>query len=219
MSLAPSHVYANGILSFGAKLIDLPSDSLMCALLASYTVGATLATATHVNDVITGGVAAEVASGGGYSTGGVALSSVGWAVTAANSWGVTAATATAYNRGDIVIPASPNGYLYQAVVAGTSGGSAPSWPTVVGTTVADGGITWLNIGTSVTVLSAADITYTSSGGGFSAVAGLVYDATPGSYSTDLVVSYFDFGGTLSASGGGTIEITVPAAGIFAQPSS
>jgi hypothetical protein len=216
---APFHVYAKGLVALGAKLENLPSDALKCALLSSYTVGSTLATAEFVSDVITGGVGVEVAAGGGYTTGGVALSSVTWAATIANSWPVTAATSTAYNVGDIVKPSGGNTFLYQAVVAGTSGGSAPAWPVVVGTTVADGGVTWLNIGTAVTVLGSANIVFTSSGGGFTAAFGLLYDSTPGSAGTNPVIGYYDFGGSLSPSAGGTLTITVPASGILPFGSS
>lgn len=219
MSTAPFHVFANGILALGAKLENVSSDTLKCLLLTSaYNPSGVLDTAEYVQDVITAG-GVEVSAGGGYSTGGVSLASVTWAVTAANSWGTARANTTAYNVGDIVIPASPNGYLYQAAVAGTSGGSAPTYPTVVGTTVADSGVTWLCIGTAVTVLSAANMVWTSSGGGFSAAYGLVYDSTPASYSSDPVIGYYDFGGTLSPSSGGTLTITVPPAGILPLPTS
>jgi hypothetical protein len=39
-----------------------------------------------------------------------------------------------------------NGYRYAVSVAGTSAGSAPTFPTTVGSTVTDGGVTWANIG-------------------------------------------------------------------------
>jgi hypothetical protein len=49
---------------------------------------------------------------------------------------------TLYGAGDVVRPASGNGWLYQATTSGTSGGSVPSFPTTYGGTVADGGVTW-----------------------------------------------------------------------------
>lgn len=54
---------------------------------------------------------------------------------------------TLYLVGDRIRPnVTSNGFLYQCTVAGTSGGSAPTFPTTVGATVTDGGVTWKNIG-------------------------------------------------------------------------
>jgi hypothetical protein len=48
-----------------------------------------------------------------------------------------------YAVGDVVEPVTPNGFLYQATAdAGNSGGAEPTWPTTLGQTVVDGGITW-----------------------------------------------------------------------------
>lgn len=63
-----------------------------------------------------------------------------------------AATSTAYVVGDQVKPASSPLYIYQCTTAGTSGGSAPTWPTTVGATVTDGTVVWENIGIIVPVL-------------------------------------------------------------------
>lgn len=56
-------------------------------------------------------------------------------------------SATVYLVGDRIRPnTTSNGFLYQCMVAGTSGSSAPTFPTTVGATVGDGGVTWQNIG-------------------------------------------------------------------------
>lgn len=47
--------------------------------------------------------------------------------------------------GDVVIPTSPNGHAYLCVDPGTSSGSQPAWPTD-GSTVADGGVIWRDLG-------------------------------------------------------------------------
>lgn len=52
------------------------------------------------------------------------------------------ANTTAYVVGDLVEPATPNGYFYLCTVAGTSGGSIPTWPTGTNSTVTDGTVTW-----------------------------------------------------------------------------
>lgn len=61
---------------------------------------------------------------------------------------VTAAwqPATAYGAGAVVRTTTKNGFKYQAQVAGTSGGAEPAWPLALGATVADGTVTWENIG-------------------------------------------------------------------------
>lgn len=221
MSTAPFHVFAKGILAIGAKLDNLGSDTIDCLLMTSaYNPSGVLATAEYVHDVTTAG-GTEVSNGNGYTTGGASCTgTMGWAVTVANSWGTTWAASTAYSVGALVRPSTGNTYIYQAVAAGTSGSSF-TFGTTVGETTSDNTVVWLNIGTSVTVLGAAasTFTWTSSGAGFSAAYGIVYDSTPGSYTTDPVIGYYDFGGTLSATGGGLLTINVPSSGILAFGSS
>lgn len=52
------------------------------------------------------------------------------------------AATTAYSLGNRVEPTTPNTYVYEVTTAGTSGGSEPTWPTTVGSTVVDGTIVW-----------------------------------------------------------------------------
>lgn len=53
------------------------------------------------------------------------------------------AASTAYSVGDRREPTTPNGFIYEVTVAGTSGSSEPTWPTSgIGSTVTDGTVTW-----------------------------------------------------------------------------
>jgi len=131
---------------------------------ASDTIKAAITTSAYtpaLTDDFFNDVTNEVV-GTGYTAGGATLASKTATLTAANSWGTSRANSTAYNLGDVVRPATGNGYLYQAVVAGTSGGSIPTYPTVVGQTVADGGVTWVCKGRYVMALDAADPSWPSS---------------------------------------------------------
>jgi len=50
---------------------------------------------------------------------------------------------TNYSIGNRVIPTVSNGYYYEVTTdAGSSAGAQPTWPTTIGTTIVDGGITW-----------------------------------------------------------------------------
>jgi hypothetical protein len=42
----------------------------------------------------------------------------------------------------VVQPVTANGFVYVCTVAGNSGSTEPVWPTTIGTTVTDGGVTW-----------------------------------------------------------------------------
>jgi len=136
----------------------------------------------------------EVAAGNGYTTGGVALTSLSVTYTAANSWSATAATSTAYSIGQVVKPSGGNGYLYQCVAAGTSGGSAPTWGTTIGALTTDNTVTWLNVGEGITVITSAAGSWSSAT--ISAIGAVIYDSTPAS-NKPLAV-YIDFGGTLAS---------------------
>jgi flagellar hook-associated protein 1 FlgK len=63
--------------------------------------------------------------------------------------------AHAYVLGDTIRPVPSNGYVYEATtVAGNTGAAQPTWPTTVGGTVVDGGVTWTCVG-EFSVLNAA----------------------------------------------------------------
>jgi len=55
------------------------------------------------------------------------------------------ATETSYEKGDYVIPTTPNDHFYKCTAAGTSAASEPTWPED-GTTVDDATVTWQDMG-------------------------------------------------------------------------
>ncbi len=170
-------------------------DTVKMALFAS----APALTASTYSAISSG----ELASGSGYTTGGATLTSLTVTQTAANSWG-TAWSATAWGAGSVCIPATPNGYLYFTPNGGTSTGTHPTFPTVIGETVTDsGGVIWECAGTSITAFSSANPSWSSAT--FTANYGAIYDSTTG-YLLFLVT----FGSSLSPSSGtGTVDVTSP----------
>lgn len=150
-------------------------------------------------------------TGTGYTAGGATLASKTITYTAADSWATARANTTAYTLGQIVRPATGNGHLYRAIVAGTSGGSIPTWPTVSGATVTDGAVTWAEIGIGIIAFDAADVTWGSST--ITAAKGVIYCDTPATDATKPLVGYIDFGGDVVSSAG-NFTVTFDAAGIF-----
>lgn len=188
-----ANLYANVYDQAFQKKIDLVNDSIKMALLtSSYTPN--LGT-----DAFWSAVSANEASGTGYTTGGIALASKTHTVTAANSWGTAWAATTVYSVGAIVRPASGNGFLYLCIVGGTSGGSAPTFPTSQGQTVVDSGVTWTCIGESIFQFSSAAVTWSSST--ITAQYAVIYDAQSGTASTEPLIAVVNFGGNQSSSNG------------------
>lgn len=62
-----------------------------------------------------------------------------------NAW----LAATTVAAGNVVVPATANGFRYRCAIAGTTGAVAPAWPTTIGTTVADNTVTWVCDATDV----------------------------------------------------------------------
>lgn len=155
----------------------------------------------YVNDL-----AGELGTAGGYTAGGVSVGAITRTLTAANSWTTQRANATTYAVGDVVRPAAANGFLYRATTAGASGGSVPTYPTVIGQTVVDGAVTWTCYGIAITVfLCATPPSWTLTTG----VTGIRYcvisDRTPGTAATQPLVAIKDFG-TDQSGGGGAFTI-------------
>lgn len=186
--------------------IDFLSDTINVALVSSgYTPN--LATDDFWNDVV-----ANEVTGTGYTANGATLASKTITVTGANSWATTWAAATAYTLGRVVRPTTGNGYLYRATVAGTSHASTePTWPTTVGATVTDNGVTWTNVGRAIIQFDAADPSWASST--ITAHYAVVYDRTPGSDATRPLIGLYDFGSNQSTTNG-TFAITFDSLGLL-----
>jgi hypothetical protein len=71
-----------------------------------------------------------------------------------------ALVSTAYTTTQFVLPATPNGHIYKCTTAGTSGGTAPTWPTTPGSTVADGTVVWTEQTTAMLAGTFTEATYT-----------------------------------------------------------
>ncbi len=186
------------------KEIDLDSDSLVWTLHTS-TYSPNADTHAYVSDLTN-----ELSTAGGYTSGGLAASSLTRAYTAADSWGTARANSTAYAVDDVVRPSTGNGYLYRCAVAGTSHSSAPTWGTVIGRETAEGGgtVVWENVGSGITVLDAADPSWATATFGPCRYA-VLSDRTPGTAATQPLIAYVDFG-TDKTGGGGAFTINLHA---------
>lgn len=198
--------YRNALAKMANKEADWDTDSLVVTLHTS-TYTPNLDTHAYVSDLTN-----EV-SGTGYTTGGSAITSRGITYTAANSWGTIAAVSTAYAVDWIVRPSAGNGYLYRCAVAGTSGGSAPTWPTVVGTTVTDGTVTWECVGKGVVALTGTLPVWASST--ITARYGAISDRTSGTAATQPLLGLMDFGSD-KVSSGGPFTLTASPQGLLLQ---
>jgi hypothetical protein len=182
------------------KEIDWNSDALVWTLHTS-TMAPDLDAWDYANDLTN-----ELSTGGGYtagttSGGGLAIASPTMVYTAANSWTVARANSTAYNVEDVFHPVSTNGFLYRVTVAGTSGASPPTFPVVLGNTVADGTATIECVGSGIVVFGCSDPLWTPTftAGPFRYAA--LSDRTPGTLATDPLIGYIDLGSDKTGGGG------------------
>lgn len=182
--------------------INFATDTIKVMALSAYTVAATQDTAQFLSEVLAAATEATGTGTSGYTAGGATLASKTVTYTAANSWATQRANSTAYTVGDVVRPTTGNGYVYQAIVAGTSAASAPTWPTVIGQTVTDGGVTWACVGRGVLMIDAADPAWTTGNPGSLTASYLVFYKSTGTDSTSPVILYWDLGGAQVASNGG-----------------
>lgn len=198
--------YRNALVKLLNKEADVDSDSLKLTLhTSSYTPA--LDSHAYVSDL-----SAELSTAGGYTSGGVTLTSPTVTYTAANSWGTVRANSTAYTLGQIYRPASTNGFLYRVTAAGTSAASPPTFPVILGNSIADGGATISCVGSGIIVFDAADASWATAT--FTGVRyGVISDRTPGTAATQPLLGLIDFV-TDQAGGGGAFTIVFDAQGIL-----
>lgn len=197
--------YRQALVKFLNKEADWNSDTQVMTLhTATYTPN--LDTHAYVSDLTN-----ELSSGSGYTTGGVTLGSCAQTYTAANSWGTSRANSTAYAVGDVVRPSTGNGFLYRCAVAGTSGGSPPTFGTVLGRETADNTVVWENVGSGIIQLTAANAVWSSpfSAGPFRYA--VISDRTPGTAATQPLIGLIDFGSNQTG-GGGALNVNFSANG-------
>ncbi len=183
MATGITHIYANALLSFAQKLIDWDSDAIKCTLHTS-TYAPNYGTHDFQNDLTN-----ELSTAGGYTAGGAALTSLASTLQASSALTAWAAT-TAYVVGNVRRKVADNGHAYMCVVAGTSGGSEPAWPTTPGGTVTDGGVTWAEVGSHVLKLTGTIPAWNPAT--FTARYGVIADTTPGTAATNPLIALIDF---------------------------
>lgn len=195
--------YPRGLKAAMNKEVDWNTDVLRVMLLTNaYTFSAAH---DYANDIRTN----EVAATGGYVTDGAQITTP--TVTDVVDSGLTAhAVSTAYVQGDLVRPAAANGHCYMCIVAGTTAGVAPTWPTTLRATVADNTVTWAEVGPGFTRFDGDNISYTSST--ITARYAVVYVDT-GVDTTSALLGFVDFGQDESSSSG-NFDITWSAEGIL-----
>lgn len=198
--------YRSALVQFANKQIDWNSDALVWTLHTS-TYTPNFDTHAFVSDLTN-----ELAAGSGYtqgtvSGGGLAIASPTMVYTAANSWSVVRANSTAYNVGDVFRPSATNGFLYNVVVAGTSGGAPPTFPTVVGTTVADGTATIECVGSGIVVYGCSDPQWAATFSAGPCRYAVLSDRTSGVNTTNPLIGLVDFGSDKTG-GGGTFTVNL-----------
>ena len=189
-----------------------PASAALTLTLHTSTYTPNIATHTSVADLTN-----ELGSGSGYTAGGTTLATATSTIVAANSWTVARANGTAYSVGQVVRPAVANTYLYRCVVAGTSDSSPPSYPTVIGTTVADATVTWACVGKAGVILDAADLApawAAFSAGPFRHV--VLSDRTAVGAANQPLIGVYTYGSDQTG-GGGAFNVTFDASGVLCIP--
>ena len=190
--------YANAFVKAVNAEIDFDDNMTVTLHTSTYTPSRTAD--DYVNDLTN-----ELATSGGYTSGGIAAGVVSRTLTVANSWATQRANTTAYAVGDVVRPATGNGFLDRCVVAGTTAGSPPTFSTVLGQVTTDNTVTWETYGIAIIVLTSANaITWASAT--FTGVRyAVLSDRTAGTAATQPLILIHDYV-TDQAGGGGAFTL-------------
>lgn len=191
--------YRNALVKTMNAEVDWNSDDIRLTLHTS-TYIPNLDTHDYVDDLTN-----ELSTADGYTAGGVALTTEAVTYTAANSWATQWAASTAYTLGHVVRPTAGNGFLYRVAVAGTSAASEPTWPTTVGLTVVDGGVTWECVGAGVITFDADDAMWASPSTFGPYRYGVLSDRTPATAATQPLLGLIDYGTDRTAQGGAVTQ--------------
>lgn len=184
--------YANAFMAMSNMESDFDDNMTVTAHTVTYTPDRIAN--SYVSDLTN-----EVAASLGYTTGGVVVGAVTRVKTAANSWTVQRANSTVYALGDVVRPVSTNGFIYRATTAGTTGASIPTYPTVLGQTVVDGGVTWECYGIGIVVWTwTTPPSWTSATFVFRSL--VLSDRTPGTAATQPLIAMSTYAADQTASG-------------------
>lgn len=201
----PANFYASAPAKAYGGTLQFTGTRIKAALLTTtYTPSLT----GHVNY---SDLTNELSTANGYTAGGLTVPTPTITTTAANSWGQSWASGTAYANNangnpPVIRPSTGNGHLYRMITAGTSGGSAPTWPTASGATVTDNTVVWEEIGESITVFSSNNLVWTVTGVlTFRYVA--FYDTTTGVTTTEPLMLLADFGSSQSSGSSGSLTVS------------
>ncbi len=191
-----------GTSSGGTPAFDYLSDTIKLMLTDGYTPD-------YDSHAVKTDVTGEV-TGTGYTAGGAALTTKTLSTIAANSWSIQRANSTAYAVGDLVRPATGNGYVHRCAVAGTSGGSLPTYSTVLGRETSDGTVVWVTAGRRVVQFDADDVSWATSTIAAADVA-VLYDDTE---ANKALIGALEFDTPNISTNAGTFAVTWHPAGIW-----
>jgi hypothetical protein len=180
---------------FNAGNIDMDTATVRLTLHAA-AYSPNLATDDFFNDATN-----ELTTASGYTANGVALANKVSGIVVANSWSKAHTVSTAWRLGEIVRPSSGNGFVYRCIVAGTGAGTAPTWPTVVGTTVTDGGATWACVGTRCYRFTSDPVVWSAPFDAGPFQRAVLYIDTAGATTTDPLIAVASYGSTQTGQSG------------------